>query len=152
MRTTDGRTDMVIPVYPPNFVARGIIKPSTVSTLQQTSCAPHHTLGLPMVHVDRSIPSLISADLTAFHMEAMHEMILGMMLRSPLRASNTGAGPRSRCGLVSCKDKILHDSINLSAPQSNETHFSWKSRDIQFYIFQTQPCFNFLVYCKKMFS
>ena len=25
MRTTDGQTDMVIPVYPPNFVAGGII-------------------------------------------------------------------------------------------------------------------------------
>ena len=25
MRTTDGLTDMVIPVYPPNFVAGGIM-------------------------------------------------------------------------------------------------------------------------------
>ena len=27
-RRTDGQTDMVIPVYPPNFVAGGIITPS----------------------------------------------------------------------------------------------------------------------------
>ena len=36
-RRTDGQTDMVIPVYPPNFVAGGIISTNTPHQLQVTS-------------------------------------------------------------------------------------------------------------------
>ena len=43
---TDGRTDMVIPVYPPNFVAGGIIKtPQTKDSLQYNLIQSSQKLG-----------------------------------------------------------------------------------------------------------